>query len=249
MADPAPQEVTRDTLLGGRIAFQQPANGYRAAIDPVLLAAAVPDRVQGQVADLGCGAGAAMLCLAARLPHVRIVGVEREPGLAALARQNIAANGFHSRITVVEADVSQLPRTLEPGIFDAVISNPPYLEPDRANRTTSRDKLIATVEGTADLPTWIDAGLRLLRPRGVIVMIQRADRLADLLAALGGRAGEIVVYPLWPKAGMPAKRIIVRARKGLKSPLVVAPGLVLHPPDGTYTAAAEAVLRGGAGLG
>src|SRR5271155_1983195 len=87
-------DVTDDTLLDGKVVFRQPATGYRAAIDPVLLAAAVPDAVQGRVLDLGCGAGAAMLCLARRRDDLHVVGLERDPKLAELARQNAASNGF-----------------------------------------------------------------------------------------------------------------------------------------------------------
>jgi len=56
---------TEDALLGGRVRLLQAKVGYRAAIDPVLLAAAIPARAGQRVLDLGCGAGAASLCLAA----------------------------------------------------------------------------------------------------------------------------------------------------------------------------------------
>jgi tRNA1(Val) A37 N6-methylase TrmN6 len=240
-------EVTSDALLGGRVPFRQPAQGYRAAIDPVLLAASLPAEFRGRAADLGCGAGAAALCLAARLPHVEIVGVERDPLLAELARQNVANGAPPARIEIVEADIRRLPAAL--GGFDAVIANPPYLEVARANAVPDPRKAAATVEQEVDLETWIDVALRLLRAKGTVAMIHRADRLDDLLTALRGRAGEVVVIPLWPKAGVAAKRVIVRARKGIRSPLVLTQGLVLHEADGAYTAAAQAVLRDGIALG
>jgi tRNA1(Val) A37 N6-methylase TrmN6 len=56
------------------------------------------------------------------------------------------------------------------------------------------------------------------------------------------------LLPLWPHAGEPAKRVLLLARKGGRGPGVVLPGLVLHNADGGYTPAADAVLRGGAGL-
>jgi tRNA1(Val) A37 N6-methylase TrmN6 len=246
-ADPhASTETTQDALLGGRVSFRQPAHGYRAAIDPVLLAAALPAAFRGRVADLGCGAGAAGLCLAARLAQVAVVGIERDPLLADLARQNVADNAFASRIEIVEADIRRLPPAL--GGFDAAIANPPYLEAARANAVVDPRKSAATVETGADLEAWIDAALRLVRDKGTVAIIHRADRLDDLLAGLRGRAGEVVVVPLWPKADVAAKRVIVRARKGIRSPLALTRGLVLHEADGGYTAAAEAVLRGAAAL-
>lgn len=238
--------VTRDALLGGRVSFRQPAQGYRAAIDPVLLAASLPADFRGRVLDLGCGAGAASLCLVARLPQVEVVGVERDPLLSGLARQNVADNQMGARIEIVNADIRGLPDALAG--FDAVITNPPYLESARANTVADRRKAAATVEAEVDLETWLRTALALLRPKGTVVVIQRADRLDDLLAGLRGLAGEIVVFPLWPKAGMAAKRVILRARKGLRSPLALASGLVLHEEGGRYTAAADAILRDAEGI-
>jgi tRNA1(Val) A37 N6-methylase TrmN6 len=88
----------------------------------------------------------------------------------------------------------------------------------------------------------------MLQPKGTLVVVHRADRLDELLAALRGKVGEITVFPLWPKAGRPAKRVLVRARKGVATPLALLPGLVLHEDDGRYTPIAQAVLRDGAAL-
>lgn len=237
--------ITEDALLGGRVRLRQPAQGYRVAIDPVLLAAALPGGFRGRIADLGCGAGAAALCAAARLPDATVVGIERDRVLADLARQNVALNDLTARMEIVTADI-RATGNAEP--FDAVIANPPYLEPERANAQSDPRKAAATIEDDASLDIWVDAALDRLRPKGTLAIVHRADRLDDLLAALRGRAGEIVVFPLWPKAGVAAKRVIVRARKAIRSPLVLSAGLVLHEADGRYTAAAEAVLRDGAAL-
>jgi tRNA1(Val) A37 N6-methylase TrmN6 len=242
MADLA---VTEDALLGGRVRLRQPAQGYRVAIDPVLLAAALPAGFRGRIADLGCGVGAAALCAAARLPDAQVVGIERDPVLADLARQNVAQNGLVARVEIVSADVRTPTSSAD---FDAVIANPPYLEPERANAQSDARKAAATIEDDASLEIWVDAALGRLRPKGMLALVHRADRLDDLLAALRGRAGEIVVFPLWPKAGAAAKRVIARARKGVRSPLILSAGLVLHESDGRYTAAAGAVLRDGGAL-
>ncbi len=251
MADPSPamsQPATTDALLGGRIKFRQPASGYRVAIDPILLAASLAPDLQGKVIDLGCGAGAAMLCLAWRLPLLNLTGLERDAAMAALARENVALNGLGARARVLTADIRTPPPALAPESFDAVMFNPPYLEAAAASPPPDAGKAAATVEGDADLGAWIASALRLVRRKGTLVLVQRADRLEDILAGLRGRAGEIVVFPLWPKQGEPAKRVLVRARKAIASPMRLAAGLVLHESDGRYTGAAEAVLRDGAGL-
>ena len=225
-------------LLGGRVHMARAADaGRRPAIDPVLLAAAVPARAGETAVDLGAGAGAAALCLAARVAGLRVIGVERDPALTRAARGNAAASGLCGRVSFVCADIRR-PPPLEP--CDRAMLNPPFLPPERAAPRRRGDA--ATVEDGAGIADWIAAALRLLRPRGGLTAIHRADRVDALLAALHGRAGAVCVYPLWPKAGRAARRVLVSARKGSRAPARVAPGLALHRADGSYTAEAEAVL-------
>jgi tRNA1(Val) A37 N6-methylase TrmN6 len=239
--------LSEDALLGGRVRLRQPEEGYRAAIDPVLLAAAVPARGGDSVLEPGIGAGAAALCLAARVAACRIVGIEKDPAMARLARDNAALNGAEARLDVLEADILQPPTELVPGSFDHVMVNPPYLAPG-GTLSPQRSKRRANVEAGATLADWIALALVMARAKGSLTFIHRADRIERLLAALAGKAGALVVFPLWPKAGAPAKRVLVQARKGVASPSRLAAGLVLHGPDGRYTATAEAILRDAAAL-
>ncbi|MGE4219856.1 MAG: tRNA1(Val) (adenine(37)-N6)-methyltransferase [Alphaproteobacteria bacterium] len=240
--------ATQDRLLGGRVLLQQPTDGYRAAIDPVLLAAAVPALPRGRVLDLGAGAGAAALCYAARVPGPQVIGLELQPDLAALARENAAANGVPDRVRFLAGDLLHPPPELAPDSFDHAMANPPFLEASRADPSPQAAKAAADVEGAARLADWIELALALVRPKGGITLIHRADRLDEILARLYGHAGETVVIPLWPHEGEAAKRVIVRARKGLRTPLRLSAGLVLHGADGAYTAAARAVLYDAAPL-
>ncbi len=239
---------SEDTLLGGRVKLRQPRHGYRAAIDPVLLAAAVPAGDGDTVLDIGCGAGAASLCLAMRVEGSRITGIETQRDLVHLANDNVALNGFFGRFVAVQGDLLHPPPRLEPGSFAHVMANPPYLESGAASASPDAAKTAANIEGEADLAAWVRFALLMARPKGSITFIHRADRMEQLLAQLSGRAGEIVVFPLWPGQDKPAKRLILRARKSVATPTRLTPGLVLHESDGRYTAAAEAVLRGGAAL-
>lgn len=238
--------VTTDYMLGGRVTLRQPATGYRAAIDPVLLAAAAP-APGGHVLDLGCGVGAAAICLAVRLPECRVTGLELQPDLAVLARENVAANGLADRIEIVSGDLLEPPAGLVTAAFDGVIANPPYQAADQS-APHDASKATAKQEGEARLAAWIRFAGRVLKHKGWLALIHRADRVDEICEALRPAFGDIRLMPLWPKQGQPARRVIVAARKGVKAPAALLPGVVLHEEDGRFTAAAEAVLSGGAAL-
>jgi tRNA1Val (adenine37-N6)-methyltransferase len=241
----ADAELTRDAFLGGRLSLLQPRDGYRAGTDPVLLAAFVPARPGETVLDLGCGAGTAALCLAARVPGLDLHGLELQPAYAGLARRNAADNGI--TLHVHEGDLRAMPKELRALAFDHVLSNPPF----HTDATPSRDagRAVAHHEAGGGLADWIAAGLRRLRPGGTLALVQRIERLPEALGGLAGRAGAVEVLPLVPRAGRPAGRFLLRARKGSRRPFVLHAPLVLHDgsmhlADGDdYSAAARAVLR------
>ncbi len=245
----AAAELTEDGFLGGRLRLLQPRHGYRAATDPVLLAAAVPARAGQSVLDLGCGAGVASLCLGARVPGVALAGIERQSAYAALARAN--ADRCALALEVIEADIAALPPSLRARSFDHVLSNPPWFAPEAPPaRDPGRD---GAHRETTPLALWIDTGLRRLRPGGTLSLILPVARLPAALAALEGRASATVL-PLAARAGRAAGRVILQARKGARSPFRLLAPFVLHAgarhlQDGEdSTAAAQAVLRDAAAL-
>ncbi|MCW0235662.1 MAG: methyltransferase domain-containing protein [Ferrovibrio sp.] len=241
---------THDALLGGLIRLKQPRKGQRASADAVMLAAAIGCRAGARVLELGCGSGVAMLCLAARLKAITVAGIELQPDLAALCARNIEANGLGERLSVYEGDIrARRIAGLAPNSFDQVFANPPYFDMARHRVSPHAGRAAARAEAEdADLGHWIAAMLRYARPNAGLTLIHKAERLGDILAALDRKAGAIRVIPLWSKAGQPAKRVIVRAIKGSKTPLTLTPGLLLHRPDGSYLPEIEAVLRDGAAL-
>ncbi|MGE0725402.1 MAG: tRNA1(Val) (adenine(37)-N6)-methyltransferase [Alphaproteobacteria bacterium] len=240
-----PGETTDDTLLDGRVRLTQPRTGYRVAIDPLFLAAAVPAAAGDLVLDVGMGVGAAALCLAARVPGCRVVGLEVQREIAQIASRNIDANGVADRVSVVIGDLARPPPRLAPGSFAHVMANPPYMDPARADAPPDPSKAAATVEGTADLAAWLRFMLLMVRAGGTVTLIHRADRLDAIVALAANRLGGLTVLPLWPGAGKPAARVLVQGRRDSAAPFRLLPGIVLHPPEGGYTEAAEAILRGG----
>lgn len=245
----ADADLTDDKFLCGRLQLWQPAKGYRAATDPVLLAAACPATPGDSVLDLGCGAGAAVLCLGWRVPGLRLAGLELQPGYAELARRNAARNGL--ALEVAEGDLRQMPRQLRRD-FDQVICNPPYYPPGGTPSPLPGRAVAMQVEQVA-LATWVAVAARRLRPGGWLTLIAGADALPELLSALGP-LGSAAVLPLAAREGRAAKRVILRARKGGKAPFrLLAPFVIHHGAshDGdreSYTPEANEILRNGCAL-
>jgi tRNA1(Val) A37 N6-methylase TrmN6 len=246
LSDTALISVTENALLDGKLVLRQPKDGFRVAIDTILMAAAVPAKSGAPVFEPGAGCGAAALCLARRVAGVRVTGIEAQPDMVTLAGINIRANGLGASVTILQGDVLA---ALPPGIgmnFEHVMINPPYLDGTAARIPPDPGKAAAKVESGTVLEDWIDMSRRVLVHKGTLTIVHRAERLDAILAKLSREFGEVTLFPLWPRAGEAARRIVIRARKGMKTPLRLTAGMVLHQADGRFTPQADAVLRGGA---
>lgn len=243
-------QLSHDAFLCGKLHLWQPVVGYRAATDAVLLAAACPAEGGQSVLDLGCGVGAASLCLAARVPDLHLFGLEVQAEYAALARRNATENGFAMQVET--GDLAAMPRPLRRD-FDHVIANPPYY-PKGGTPSPDAGRATALQVGDAPLGDWVQAAARRLAPRGWLTLICGADGLPEVLAAMGDKLGSAAVLPLTARQGRPALRIILRARKTGKGAFRLLAPFVIHAGDihdgdrESYTAAANAVLRGGISL-
>lgn len=238
--------TTRDAFLGGRLQILQPRDGYRAATDPVLLAAACAAAPGDSVLELGCGVGTAALCLAARVDGLLLTGVERQMAYADLARLNAAAAG--AAMDVVVADLTALPTELRQRSFDHVIANPPYFA--AGDGTVAQDAgREAANRAETPLSDWIAVARARLKPQGWLTLIHLSERLPDCLSHLRDGFGAIAVLPIQPRPGRAANRVLIRARKGAKTPFRLLPPFLIHEfaahpgdqPD--FTPAAKAVLR------
>ncbi|AYV47275.1 methyltransferase [Caulobacter flavus] len=249
MSDPTSvPSVTEDRVLDGRVKLRQSAAGYRAGLDAALLAAACDAGQDDRVIEAGCGVGAALLAAATRRPGARFVGLERDPAAAALARENAALNDLAARVDIAEGDVAAGFRALGLPVFDAMMSNPPFFDDPRALRAPAPEKTGAWM-ADAGLAAWTAFALKAVREGGTITLVHRADRLADILTLLAPKAGSFRIRPVQPFADAPAKRVLVRAVKTGKAPLVLLPGLIMHDREGgKHSAQAEAILRGQAAL-
>lgn len=241
MSAPASNDLTHDEFLGGRVRVWQPGKGFRAGTDTVMLAAAVTAEPGQSALELGCGAGTASLCLAHRVADLAVTGVEKQPDYAALARRNATENDLS--VQVFTADITAMPAEIRTKSFDHVLANPPFFSAHAHKSPRDPGRREAHVDTEGGLAHWIDAGLRRLRPRGILTMIQRAERMQQILTHLAAHhCGDIAILPIAPRQNRPAGRVLIRVRKAARGPLTLLPPLVLHDGE-SNSPAAQKILR------
>jgi len=244
-------ELTCNDFLGGKVKIWQPRRGYRAGLDPVLLAASVPAEAGQTVLELGCGVGVASLCLSARVPGLTLCGLEIQPDYAALARRNATQN--KADFAVETGDLQAMPDPLRKRQFDHVIANPPYFRRESGTEANDPGRDLA-LGGNTPLRMWVEAAAKRCAPRGFVTFIQRAERLPELLSAMNDCLGSLEMLPLLPRAGRAPQLLLLRGRRGGRAEFRIHPGLLIHPgpahQDGgeDYTPLLRAVQREGAAL-
>ncbi len=242
-------ETSEDAVLGGRLTLRQPLSGHRIGHDAILLAAACGGRAGELAVDLGAGVGGAGLALAARVAGLKVALVEIDAALSRLAGENAQANGLAGRVRAIACDAEDTSALaaagLAAGSADRVLMNPPFHDARRHNVSPDARRRLAHAGDLGLLARWIAAAAFLLKPRGALTLIWRADEVEDVLGALAGEFGAVAMLPVLPRAGAPAIRVLVRAVKGGGGAPAYRPALVLNDAQGGPSAATEAVLRGG----
>lgn len=238
-------DTTVDLFLGGKVSAKQPAKGYRAGVDAVLLAASIPAKSGETVLELGCGVGVASLCLMARVDGLDVTGVELQPDYAALAQEN--------GLCVVNTDLRALPADLRNRQFTHVMMNPPYFDRAAGSAAPNKGRDIA-MGGDTPLSDWIDVAIKRLAPKGYFTMVLRIERLPEVLSHLLGRIGSVVVHPIAARIETEPHLFLLQARHSGRAPFRLMSPLIMH--DGTmhdsdrenYTAEVSEILRNGAGF-
>ena len=249
--EPTLTALTDDRALGGRLRLRQPARGHRFGHDAILLAASTPAQAGEVAVDLGAGVGTAGLALAQRVARLAAVHlVEIDPTLAGLAAENATRNGLAERVSAHALDIGAPPADFAmAGLLrqsaDCVLMNPPFHDSARVQLSPDAGRRAAHAAPPGMLATWLGTAARLLRPGGTVVLIHHADRLGELLGLIEPAFGAVAIQPVHPKPGAAAIRVLLRATRESRAPLVVLPGLFLNGEDGRPTAQAEAVLRDG----
>ncbi|MGV8853718.1 MAG: tRNA1(Val) (adenine(37)-N6)-methyltransferase [Devosia sp.] len=233
--------------------MSQPSHGFRAGLDSVLLGAAVGAGRQ-TLLDLGAGVGTAALVALTHAPHLQAVLVDQNREMLALARANIADNGLADRARTLSVDVSargseRRAAGLAENAFDVVIANPPFFDHNAGTLAGDAGRAGSRHMDAAALDLWVKTAAGCAAAGGEIIFIYPAESLVPLLDAFARRFGAITLLPLTPRPEAPASRVLVRAIKGSRAPLVLLASRPLHDAQGRhFHADFDAIFRGTARL-
>ena len=234
--DPHTDACTTESLFQGAMRIRQYKQGYRYAIDPVLLAHFVRPADDHSVIDLGTGSGIIPLILAHRFPGIMITGIEIQKSLADLAKENILINGLNDRVTIIHSDMSELMGSIPGTQADLVLSNPPFIRKKAGRINPLSEKALARHEIAITLPRLIRTASDLLKRGGRFAVIYPHNRLADLVSGLENeRFQPIRLRMVHPLSGGPARRVLVESVKDGCGSLVVGPPLEIFTDRGVYS--------------
>lgn len=236
-------EETLDDLLINNMKVFQASKGYRFSIDAVLLAHFPKLEHINKIIDIGTGSGVIPLLLSPRT-RASITGVEIQPAMARRALKSVKLNGLEEQIEIIQADVNQINHFLARGSMDLVISNPPYWKKGEGKLSSNQEEAIARHEINLTLEQLVNQAAFLLPPGGKLALIQRADRLQELLGILTAcRFNASRLRTVHSRGNKDAGMILLEAVKEQQPGLKVMPPLYIYQDDSTYTREIEEMYR------
>ena len=222
------KELTKNKFLGNKLEIFQFSNGYRGNMDSVLVAASVAAESGQKVLELGCGNGVALCCLLHRVGGLEVYGIEFDQRVADLCRRNISLNKFHANI--FNGDIASSITELKSVSFDHVFMNPPYFKKNAVKKSTRRSSNQAKVE-TVPLSEWFSVAKKRCKPKGKITIIQRVERLPDIMKCLSGHFGQITIQPISSFKEASPKTVIVQATKSSSAAFKLLAPKIVHKRD------------------
>lgn len=226
----------------------QPENGFRFGSDALLLASFAAGLGGKRVLDLGTGCGPVGLglLLARNDRETTVLGIDKQPEMVAAATQNALNLGFADRFSAVLLDARSLrERDAIPAEgFDLVLANPPYRHPASGRRPETPGRDTARFETDGGLAAFASAATYALTNKGTLACVYLAERLVHAIAALAANSLEIkTLLPVAPRLGVPARQVLLLARKNANPGLRLEAPLCLYEGEGPQTRLSAAALR------
>lgn len=231
-----PDETLDDLLLGG-LKVIQPKVGYRFSLDAVLLTHFCSSlKKVKQVVDLGTGSGVIPLLLSYLAPHLQITAIEIQEQMADRAKRSIAYNGLEDKIKIINMDIKELKGVLLGGSADLVVMNPPFYKMGEGRVSLNQEEAIARHELKISMSDLVKMSSYLLKSSGKLALIQRADRLPEILNLLMvNNINPTRIRLVHANSNSDAKLVLIEGKKDSRSNLKILPPLIIYQPNGEYS--------------
>lgn len=214
----------------------QKKNGFRFGLDAVLLADFTDVRKNGKAIDLGAGTGIVSILLAGKT-HARCVkGLEIQSHLAAMAQRSVRLNSLEDRVEILQGDIKNAVEYFGPSGFDAVATNPPYMNKGGGLLNPSDTKAVSRHELLCTLEDVIRVSSKLLCPGGVFSMVHRPERLADIVFSMRtyGIEPKFMRF-VHPAAAKKPNLLLVKGTRGGRPLLKVLEPLYVYNSNGLFS--------------
>jgi len=235
---------TIDGILADRLRIIQRRRGYRFSLDSLLIAHFANIQNGDDLIDLGTGSGIIALILAQHFRCERVLGIEIQDELVAIAKRNIILNEFAGRIEIRRGDV-RCPETFcRPQSFSAAVFNPPYRRLRSGRTNSDPEKAVARHEIEGTVNDFLAAAVYALRPEGRVYVIYPAERMVELIA----RMRECRMEPkrlrmVHSRLEGGGEFVLMEGVKGGREGLNVAPPLCIYQDCGVYTQEMTEIFR------
>ena len=206
-------------------------------IDSVILSGFAKEAKEGsKVLDLGTGTGIISILLSEKIKNSKIVGVELQKEVAEMAQRSIKLNNLENKIKIINNDIKEIYKELGKNSFDVVVTNPPYKKKETGIVNNNNVKMISRHESTADLEDFIRVASEELKDLGTFYIINRPERLADMIENLRKyRLEPKVIRFVHPNKGKAPNEVLIKAVKFGNKFLKVDKPLIIYEDNGEYT--------------
>jgi tRNA1(Val) A37 N6-methylase TrmN6 len=240
--------MERTDILEGKIACFQPVDGYRFAVDSLLLpwfitsSPGISSRVCAVELGSGSGVMSALTLKLGLFSHVHAIELQEQFFNA--SQQTCQVNLLGDRMTCLHKDLRELTRadlTPSPG---AVFSNPPFHQLDKGRVPPDLGRAMARHEVSVTMDDILARSRSLLPVGGRLYLTYPTTRLWDIMRALPDHGFQPLRLQLvHPRLDRCANRFLVEACRGQGRGMEVMPPLEIHGEDGGYGEWYQSLLK------
>lgn len=226
-----------DDLELNNLKIIQKSDGFCYGIDSVLLSDFAKNiKKNSNVIDMGTGTGILGFLLIAKTRINEVIGIEIQPEIADMAQRSIAMNCLDNKFKILNCNIKEIDNKLKEDSYDAVITNPPYKKLNSGKTNENEVKLISRHEVKASLEDFIKVSFKMLKDKGSLYMVHRAEQLVDIMYEMRKNKMEPKrIRFVYSNQRSESKLVMIEAVKNGKSSVRIEEPLFIYNDDGSYT--------------